>query len=173
MDNLVKFYGKIKFDLEDKTKKHVLQSSWKKTAMVMFDGDDICSYYSWFILKRYSIILNKPLRGSHTTFISDSMKDLSQGSKSIEQVNELWDNVKNKWNGKDICLTFDVSPRFGGEYAWLNVHEEHTKELDEIRKELGLGKPFFKYHLTLGYANEKNLPHLEYIHGLIKKGLTV
>jgi len=42
--------------------------------------------------------------------------------------------------------------------------------LQSIRTELGLGKPFFGLHMSIGYANEKNIEHSEYLHDLIKKG---
>ena len=61
--------GTIKFDPKDKTKKHAKQASWKKLAMVIFDGD-VTEYYGWLIKRRYNLQLNKPLRGGHITFIS-------------------------------------------------------------------------------------------------------
>lgn len=62
MKETITLSGKIVFDVEDYTRKHKLQSSWKKVAMVFIDGD-VCEYYSWFLQRRYNIILNKPLRG--------------------------------------------------------------------------------------------------------------
>jgi hypothetical protein len=49
------------------------------------------------------------------------------------------------------------------------VEHESRKPLLDIRSELGLGKPYFGMHLTIGYANEKNLEHSKYIHGLVTK----
>ena len=197
MDNhYVKFIGKIEFEIENKTKKHEAQSSWKRTAMILLPGD-ICEYYSWFINKRYNIILNKPLRGAHVTFINDSMRDLSLGYKTTEQIDETWGSVKNKWNGKRIEVILDVSPRTNAEYWWLNVPEEHRVQIHDIRAELGLKRPFFGLHLTLGYIPDKmeevvivekgkdkgkeiripisdnivRMEHSKYIHDLLKKGL--
>ena len=39
MKHTIKIRGKIKFDPIDKTKKQTKQGSWKKAAMVIFDGD--------------------------------------------------------------------------------------------------------------------------------------
>ena len=197
MDNhYVKFYGKIEFEVENRTKKHKAQSSWKRVAMILIPGD-ACEYYSWFINKRYNIVLNKPLRAAHVTIINDSMRDLSLGWKSEEQINTTWDVVKEKWNGKKIEIILDVSPRTSGEYWWLNVPEEHRTQIHDIRAELGLKRPFFGLHMTIGYIPDKmeeiiiiergkdkgkemripigdnivRMEHSNYIHNLLKKGL--
>jgi len=55
--------GKIEFDPVNVTKKHDKQSSWKKVAMVRFqNNDDTYAYYSWFLKKRFNLVLNKPIR---------------------------------------------------------------------------------------------------------------
>ena len=64
--------GKIIFDPGDKTRKHTNQSSWKRIAMIQLYCD-IHLYYAWFIYKRYSLLLNKPIRGTHITIISDKI----------------------------------------------------------------------------------------------------
>jgi len=188
----VKATGNFVFDPIDKTKKHSFQSSWKKTVLIEFDGD-ICEYYAWFIKKRYSIILNRPLRGAHITVVSDSLKDLSCGYKTNEQINTIWNEVKNKWNGKQIEIDLDVSPKTSAEYWWLNVTEESRKELNSFRAELGLGKSYFGLHMTIGYIPDKmeeiiilkngtekritisdnivRMEHSKYIHNSIKKGI--
>ena len=51
MKDRITITGRIGFEPEDKTNKHLLQSSWKKIAMVFINGD-ICEYYSWFIKKK-------------------------------------------------------------------------------------------------------------------------
>ena len=68
--------GVIKFDPQNKTKKHDRQGKWKKIAMVFFYGD-VCEYYSWFINRRFNLLLNKPLRGGHISFINDRDKPLT------------------------------------------------------------------------------------------------
>ena len=161
--------GKIGFEPEDKTKKHKNQASWKKMAMVFLDGD-ICEYYAWFIKRRYNLMLNKPLRGAHISFINDSMRDLTQNGKIIEgEALNNWETVKNKWAGKEIEIVLDLNPKTDGRVWWLNIPHEERNSLQSIRNELGLGTPFFGMHMSVGYANEKNIDHSIYIHELIKK----
>ena len=74
MKQEVTFEGTIVFDPIDRTAKHKKQSGWKKVAMVVIDGEiakdkriegDTSEYYAWFLKKRYNIMLNSPLRGTH------------------------------------------------------------------------------------------------------------
>ena len=163
--------GKIEFEPEDMTKKHREQASWKRIAMVNFN-DDVALYYAWFIKKRYNLELNRPIRGAHISFINDSLKDLTQNGKiSVKDANNTWDKVKAKWDNKNVPITLEISPRVGKQFWWLRVADESRYDLQGIRAELGLGKPHFDFHMTIGYANEKNRFHNDYIHGLLKKGL--
>lgn len=167
--NLLYLTGKIKFEPEDKTKKHINQAAWKKNAMVMIDGE-ICDYYSWFIKKRYSLRLTKPLRGAHISFINDSLNDLTQnGEKSLEEALNAWETTKNKWDGKTIQIAINLDPRTNGTHWWFNIPHEEREILHSIRAEVGLDKPFFGLHMSIGYANEKNVGQSTYIHDLIKK----
>lgn len=168
--NYVEIHGKIVFEPEDATKKHKEQASWKKIAMVMIEGD-IAEYYAWFLKKRHRVLLNKQLRGAHISFINDSLKDMSlDGKRTPEEVDKLWADVKKKWNGKIIPIILDVSPRTDSQHWWLNIPHEERELLHGIRQELGLDKPYWGLHMSIGYVNEKNLPHSEYIHSLIKNG---
>lgn len=177
----VKYKGIIKFDLEDKTKKHIAQSSWKKVAMVLIDGD-LCEYYSWFLKKRFNLNLQKPLRGAHVTFINDRESDM----------NGQWEEVKRKWEGKSVDIELDLTPRTDSLenddcHWWLIIPHDKREGLQSIRQELGLGRPFFGMHMTIGRAvncksdspsengsmraKEMNEEHSKYIHSLISKGL--
>lgn len=163
--------GRIEFEPENITKKHNLQASWKHMAMVLFDGD-ITDYYAWFIKKRYNLVLNKPLRGGHISFINDSFKEMSfNGQRSMEEVKQVWNSVKKKWDGVEVPIMLDIEPRTDDKHWWLGVSREHRDGLHGIRAELGLGRPFWGLHMTIGYANEKNIEHSKYIHRLIKMGL--
>jgi hypothetical protein len=169
METKITLVGKIRFEPENRTKKHHSQSSWKRVAMVLLSGD-VCEYYAWFIQKRYNLVLNKPLRGAHISFINDSIKDLScNGVKTIEQIDADWENLKKKWDGKEIPIILDLNPKTDGKHWWLNFSSEYRGRLHSIRSEIGLKKPFFVLHMTIGYANEKNIEHSKYIHNLIKK----
>jgi hypothetical protein len=120
-------------------------------------------YYSWFVKTRYNLTLNRPLRGAHISFINDSVRDMGVYA-------DKWDEIKEKYNGTEVTLNLDVDVRTDSKHWWLVVEYESRKPLLDIRSELGLGKPYFGMHLTIGYANEKNIEHSKYIHNSIKKG---
>jgi hypothetical protein len=168
----IKLIGKIGFEPEDKTKKHLNQASWKKIAMVMVDGE-ICEYYAWFIKRRYNLTLNKPLRGAHISFINDSMNDLTQnGKKSVEEALNAWEITKQKWHCKEIPIVVNLDPRTNGTHWWFNIPHEERSLLQSIRTELGLGKPFFGIHLSIGTPRgDLQLEHSNYIHSLLINGL--
>jgi len=173
MNDRVSLFGKIEFEPENKTKKHNAQSSWKKMAMVHIDGD-VTDYYAWFIKKRYNLTLNKPLRGAHISFINDSIKDLSlNDTRTIDQIDEVWESVKVKWDKQTIPIVLDLNPRTDDRIWWLNIPHDERIILQGIREELGLGKPYWGMHMSIGYANEKQLFHSKYIHQLIKDGFIV
>ena len=179
--NKIKLIGRIVFDPVDVTSKHEKQSAWKKVAMVSI-GSDISEYYAWFIDKRYSIKLIPPLRKAHVTFINDRASEM----------NGKWEEIKKKWNGKKIEIILSLEPRTDSDdpksdcHWWLNIPEKDRGELHGIRAELGLGRPFFGLHMSIGRAvdmidDEKfiegvekvktmNIEQSKYIHRLIKNG---
>jgi hypothetical protein len=189
VSNEIKLTGKILFDPEDVTNKHVNQSSWKKIAMVLFEGD-VCEYYAWFIKKRFNLNLHKPVRGAHISFINDSMRDLSQGELiSDDEINIRWSLLKKKWDGKSIEVCLSLVPNTDSLESddchwWLIVPHDKREELQGIRNEIGLGKPFFGLHMTIGRAvdsvddskfeqgvmkaKEMSVEHSKYIHSLMK-----
>ncbi len=139
--------------------------------MVFIDGD-ITEYYAWFIQRRYNLILNKPLRGAHVSFINDSIKDLTlNGTRTPEEIEKVWETVKKKWNGKKIQITLDLDPKTDDRSWWLNIPHDERESLQAIRTELGLCKPFFGRHMSIGYARPGLMEeHSKYLHDLIKKG---
>ena len=158
---MFKVTGKIWFDPKNVTKKHNNQADWKRMAMVIFDCD-MTEYYSWFLQKRYNLQLNRPLRGAHISFINDSVRDM--GDKA-----DMWDKVKEKYDGTEVTLTLDPDVRSDGKHWWLVVEHESRQPLLDIRAELGLGKPYWGMHMTVGYANEKNIEHSQYIVDIVTK----
>jgi hypothetical protein len=162
-DKYLELKGKILFDPKDQTKKHKKQASWKKMALINLPGD-LCDYYAWLIDKRYNLKLNLPLRGAHISFINDSVRDIKQGLKcSEEEALQKWEEIKQKWNNKEIKVWLDPDARSDGKYWWLNIPKEKRKTIHQIRNELGLGQPFWSLHMSIGYANEKNISHSKYI----------
>jgi hypothetical protein len=156
MENCIKFKGKILFDPENVTNKQERQSEWKRFAMVLLEPNlksgekGITEYYAWFIRKRFGIPLHKPLRGAHVTLINDRDSD----------TNGKWEEIKKKWDGKEIDIYLNVDPFLGiknriGNYVdwWLTVPYEYRNELGAIRMELGLpARPYFGFHMTIGTA---------------------
>jgi len=141
--------GYLEFEPENVTKKHNFQHSWKRVAMIRTNCD-MHLYYAWFLKKRFSLELNKPLRGTHVTIISDKIID-----------RELFDRIAKTFNKKEILFYVDPEPRSNGEHWWLRVY---CPDAIAIRVAAGLNPdPYFSFHLTLGLANEKNLHHSEYI----------
>ena len=145
---LIKAKGILDFEPCDVTRKHKSQSSWKRTALIK-TGCEMDRYYAWFLKKRFNLELNKNLRGSHVTFISDKLEKtiFEQGSKVF--------------NGKEIDFFIETEPRSSGLHWWLRVH---CPDAESIREALGLSRdPYFGLHLTIGHANERNIEHSEYI----------
>lgn len=145
---LIKIKGILDFEPEDVTKKHLNQSSWKRVAIIKTDCD-LDRYYAWFIKKRFNLDLNKNLRGTHISFISDKMDKY------------IFNQVSSLFNRKEIDFYLETEPRSNGKHWWLRVY---CPDAEIIRSACGLTKePYFPFHLTIGKANEKNLSHSEYI----------
>lgn len=145
---LIKLRGKIEFSPEDITKKHKSQSSWKRVAIIKTDCD-LDKYYAWFLEKRFNLKLNRNLRGSHITFISDKLEK------------DIFDEGSKIFDGKEIDFYLELEPLSNGAHWWLRVF---SPDAENIRQILGLSKdPYYGMHLTLGYANDKNIEHSEYI----------
>lgn len=154
-DYKFKLSGKITFDPVDLTKKHVKQSTWKKTALVLIDNKDFYKYYSWFVKKRYNLELQPPQRGLHFTIINDKVS------------NEKYQKAKAKYDGSVVNFEYAVDPRTDDHHWWLGVKSE---DAEKIRIECGLeGNPYWGFHLTIGRADgDLRIKHSTYIHNLIK-----
>lgn len=140
--------GKIEFEPENLTKKHATQS-WKRVAMVILPCD-LYAYYAWFIRKRFNLELNRPLRRTHVTFISDKLNQ------------QVFHDGKELFDGKEVTLFLENEPRSNGEHWWLRVH---SPDLEDIRESMGLSRePHFVFHMTLGLpTGETKRLHSEYI----------
>lgn len=151
----IKTTGILDFTPDDRTKKHESQSVWKRVAMIRTNCD-IAQYYAWFLKNRFDLTLNKPLRGTHITFISDRV------DKTI------FDQASKVFNGKNIDFFYNPSDiQTNGNHWWIKVDCPDAKS---IRQTIGLNPdPYFSFHLTLGYANERNAEHSQYIKKVIEK----
>lgn len=146
---LIEGIGKINFNVDDITKKHVSQSDWKRIALIE-TYDDLAEYYSWFLKTRFNLFLNKPLRGSHISFINDRDKDVP----NFEQIKKLFHN-------KEIKFYYDINPKSNGQHWWLRIFSPDSQSIRTLCG--GNPDPYFPLHLSLGYANEKNIEHSNYI----------
>ena len=145
--------GKLIFNPVNITKKHEKQD-WKKIVMINIDCN-IDKYYAWFLKKRFDLNLLPNLRGPHITIISDIISNI-----------ELYNNAENLFNNKEISFFYELEPRTNAKHWWLRIH---CPEAESIREYIGLTRePYHSFHLTIGYVNEKNLKHSEYIYSTIK-----
>jgi len=146
---MIQSNGKLIVSPEDKTKKHLKQSEWKKVAIVEL-RDDTCKYYQWFLKRRFGLEFINPLRGPHITIINDRITDIKNK------------NILEYYNKKRVNFEFDEKNiRSNGEHWWININ---IPEAEKIREKCGLAaKPYFGFHLTIGAVNEKNRAHSDYI----------
>ena len=145
--------GILEFDPVNVTKKHLSQSSWKRTAMVRFDCD-LFAYYSWFLEKRFNLKLNKPLRGTHLTIIND---------KFDPETEYLYDQGRQLFHGKEIRIQYDPTLIRANDkgHWWINAQSDDAKN---IRSVMGLTPdPYFGFHITIGLATHLQLDHSKYI----------
>ncbi len=150
----------MQFEPENKTRKHDAQSSWKRIAMIVTQ-DDMSEYYSWFIDRRFNLKLNKPLRGAHVSIVNDAERDFQYGSEP------RWSAVKEKYDSKPMDFYIDLEPRTNGEHWWYRVY---CPAGEDMREELGLKRdPFYSLHMTIGFSNEKNRFHSDYILDVCKR----
>jgi hypothetical protein len=150
---LIKLKGKLNFYPENVSKKHLLQSEWKKVAVISLDCD-VEEYYAWFLAKRFGIKFNKNLRGAHITIISDKVNF------------DKYDEIAKIYQDTYIDFYHELEPRTNTKHWWLRVH---SPQAEDIRELMGLSRtPYFGFHLTIGYINEFNLEHSKYIFETVK-----
>lgn len=143
------------------TKKHLIQSSWKRNVMIDFSGED-SEYYSWFIMKNFGLPLNKPVRGSHVTIVNDKWEDSI--FKNQEDFDKSIDEFISKYENKPIEVELELSVKSNGEHWWLRVAPDSRVMINSFRSEMGLGGYYYGLHMTIGMANEKNIEQSKYIH---------
>jgi hypothetical protein len=160
---LIETYGKFHFDPVHVTKKHNKQGDWKTTALVLLN-DDLTKFYAWMIERRYGIRLNQPLRGSHVSFINDRMNNAYQKDRYQE--------IREMYEGKEVNFFYDPDVRTNAEHWWLKVT---SNDLLHLRDKIGIGRPYFGLHLTIGTVPKTETAryeHSKYIHDLLREGKT-
>src|SRR5690606_28171499 len=111
--NKVKYKGQILIEPPLITNKHITQSEWKRTSMVIL-GSDISEYYAWFIKKRYSLNLSKPIRQAHITFINDKLSDFN-----VDDPDYHLSLLKDKYEGLEIDIELDLNVKTNAVHWWL------------------------------------------------------
>lgn len=143
--------GRLEFDPVNVTRKHLAQSSWKRTAMVRFDCD-LTQYYSWLIERRFNLKINKPLRGTHFTIINDRFES-----------DEIYSQCRQMFHGKEITVSYDPTLIRANDkgHWWLKADSDDARN---IRVVTGLDpNPYFGFHITIGLATHLQLEHSQYI----------
>jgi hypothetical protein len=158
--------GILEFDPVDVSKKHSLQSAWKKVAMVRFPKEDeTFMYYKWLLEQRFGLRipggnvfewkgrLNDPVRGTHVTAINDIVED------------EIYLQAKSIFNKKEVSITYDptiIRCNTKGEKMWWHM-KVYSDDIMNIRAAMGLGQPFHSLHMTIGLVNPKFIKHNEWV----------
>jgi hypothetical protein len=155
--------GKIVFDPPDLTRKHENHSEWKKHVIAFIDEPDFCSYFSWFIIKRYSLKILPPIRDAHLTIVNDKLSD------GIDSTELKYSRSKRIFNERMIDIYYNLDPRTDGKYWWFRAK---SNDAIMIRKHIGLRPdPYFNFHITIGRVDgrEHEIEHGKYIHEIIKR----
>ena len=158
--------GKIQFDPKDITKKHKLQSAWKRNVLIVFDeNDETIRYYKYLLEERFGFRipatdvfkfngrLNDPLRGIHVTMINDIVD------------NDIYLQSKELFDGKEITIKYDptlIRCNRKDDKMWWHI-KVYSDDITNIRTIMGLGDPYTSAHITIGTVNPKFLDHAEYI----------
>lgn len=82
---MINIKAKLDFEPPNITNKHLKQSEWKYTAIAVLN-DDTDAYYRWFIERMFGLILNKPCRKTHVTFLSDIMSETNVDISEIAKI---------------------------------------------------------------------------------------
>jgi len=101
--------------------------------------DDFAAYYNWFQSKR-GMPWQLPMNGCHITFLAGEKDNRVVGLDEMQP-----------YDNEVVWFAFEPKVDTDGRSFWIDVQ---CPRLDEIRKELGLPKKPWGYHVTLG--NLKN-----------------
>lgn len=108
------------------------------SAVILKVDNGITEYYSWWLNKKYGLVLAKPAWGTHITVVSDKdrVKDL-----------DAFAALKQSFNGKILAVPHHVEIKKQWQFWVLDV--KPTAEMIQIRQSLGL-KENFPFHITIG-----------------------
>lgn len=97
--------------------------------------DELVEYYRWWYYKMFYVKLMRPRMGAHISIVRGEEENITQG------------NWERNINGKEIKFYYSNEIKDVYNYVWMPCW---GNDLDEVRKELGLGEPIKSYHMTIG-----------------------
>lgn len=108
--------------------------------IIKVQDQDLARYYRKLhaMSTYYTDVLTPPMH-SHITVIS----------KYCDKPKEYYNK---KYDGQEVEFQYDINANGCETYVWMTVLCDHAQML---RDELGLGKPFYPFHLTIGNRKEK------------------
>ena len=133
----------IKIFPEDRERIKIKKKPFEEETIVCNISKDFTYYYSWFIKRKLGITLETPPFGGHIT-IHNGIEQIPDLKKHMDYLRSL--------EGKAITVEYD--PTIYLHWRFFAV-EVFSKELDEIRKTLGLPKK--SYHITIGKIKDINV----------------
>ena len=80
----------------------------------------------------------------------------------FSEANDVYLGAKEIFDGKEVNVSYDptiVRSNKRGHW-WL---KSESLDCDSIRSTMGLGDPYFGYHMTIGLATHLQLEHSKYI----------
>jgi hypothetical protein len=89
------------------------------------------------------------------------LKENREREDEIEKLMELSSHIVSI--GSKIDVVLDVDIKTNGQHYWLIVPHSERDKIHAIRAEIGLGKPYFGLHMSIGYINERNKIASEYV----------
>lgn len=102
------------------------------------EDEELCTYHSWFILKRFGIKTNPSMFGSHVTIVKP---------QEVDTNHDLW----KKYESKIINVQYGKIERHW-EFWSLNIYSD---DIVEMRRELGLNLNY-RLHMTIGRQDSFN-----------------
>lgn len=134
--------------------------------MVEFPGDDHF-YYAWFISRRYGIQgFTRPYRKPHITFINDSVNEITVGEDESAK-RSAWEELKKTMSGREVSVRMSIDVRTNGDTWWLKVLD--PAPLMNIRSVVGLGDPYWSFHMTVAQTNERSIFQSTYAYETVIK----
>ncbi len=127
----IKVTGILKYS----PKRYDFKKSHKTDVLILeLYRDDLCAYYQWMLEKKYGqcMKLQSPMYGAHVTVVK---------AEESKKAGDLWGKYQNK------KITVEYSPKLENHWRFWTL-PVYSKELEEIRTEMGLKK--FPFHITIG-----------------------